>query len=190
MGLRDLFRGKREDRPRYEVHASLPLPSAEPESQWRARLAAAGLRYVELKRDDDRGCYFLTLAGDDPAAAKRYLQAEPVDRELYYVVVETPDGNWGTDIQGLYLEQLRPWQYDTRAADCAGQIAYLPDSGYTLGAAGAGLADCWVAGIACGRCRQEWVDGLRYRDSTLVRCPSCGAANEVDSRSYVASHHD
>jgi hypothetical protein len=189
MGLRDLFGRRRGDTPRYEVHASLPLPSAEPERRWRERLTAAGLRYVKLTRDD-RGCYFLTLAGDDAEAAKRYLQAEPVEKELYYIVVETPDGNWGTDIQGLYLERLRPWQYDTRAAECTGQVAYLPDSGYTLGAAGAGLAGCWVAGIACGRCGREWLDGLRYRDLTLVRCPSCGAANEVDSRPYVASHHD
>lgn len=35
---------------------------------------------------------YLTLAGPDAERAKDFLRNESVDRELYYIVVETPDG--------------------------------------------------------------------------------------------------
>ncbi len=38
------------------------------------------------------------------ASAKEFLKKNPVDKMLYYIVVETPEGNFGRDIQGIYEE--------------------------------------------------------------------------------------
>lgn len=40
----------------------------------------------------------------DAASAKAFLQQNPVNERLYYIVVETPDGNYGRDIEGIYKE--------------------------------------------------------------------------------------
>ena len=33
-----------------------------------------------------------------------FLQAHPVDRNFFYLVVETPEGNFGRDVDGIYAE--------------------------------------------------------------------------------------
>ena len=38
------------------------------------------------------------------ASAKAFLKENPVNRSMYYVIVETPEGNWGRDIDGIYKE--------------------------------------------------------------------------------------
>ncbi len=38
------------------------------------------------------------------AQARAFLETQSVDREFYYIVVETPEGNVGLDIQGMYEE--------------------------------------------------------------------------------------
>ncbi|HUP62952.1 MAG TPA: hypothetical protein VNA69_21345 [Thermoanaerobaculia bacterium] len=40
----------------------------------------------------------------DAASAMAFLQDQPVNKQLYYVVVETPEGNYCRDIQGIYKE--------------------------------------------------------------------------------------
>lgn len=40
----------------------------------------------------------------DAASAKEFLKENPVNRPTYYVIVETPEGNWGRDIDGIYKE--------------------------------------------------------------------------------------
>jgi hypothetical protein len=42
--------------------------------------------------------------GPDAATAKAFLEKNPVDQKLYYIIVETPDGNYCRDIQGIYKE--------------------------------------------------------------------------------------
>lgn len=42
--------------------------------------------------------------GPDAISAKAFLQENPVNRALYYIVVETPEGNYGRDIDGIYKE--------------------------------------------------------------------------------------
>lgn len=166
---------------------SLPMASDEPVEQWRARYTAAGLTFIDIKTQS-QGAIFQTLRGNDPEVAKRYLREEPVTEALYYIVVETPDGNWGTDVDGLFLEKLRPWQNDISPAECAGSIVSLIDGYGSLSNAAKGFSDNWVAGIECGRCNFEWIDGIRYCNLTLVRCASCGTANTVDSRNYTVTH--
>jgi len=38
-------------------------------------------------------------------AAKEYLNTRSISRAQYYLVVETPEGNWGKDMAGVYKEQ-------------------------------------------------------------------------------------
>lgn len=40
----------------------------------------------------------------DAASARAFLQEYPVTQQLYYLVVETPQGNICRDIQGIYTE--------------------------------------------------------------------------------------
>jgi hypothetical protein len=40
----------------------------------------------------------------DAASAKAFLEENPVTRKLYYLVVETPEGDYGRDIDGIYKE--------------------------------------------------------------------------------------
>ena len=36
--------------------------------------------------------------------AREFLDRKPVAKPLHYLVVETPEGNWGKDINGMYKE--------------------------------------------------------------------------------------
>jgi hypothetical protein len=36
--------------------------------------------------------------------ARKFLDEQTVTERLHYVVVETPEGNWGRDVNGLYKE--------------------------------------------------------------------------------------
>ena len=38
-------------------------------------------------------------------AALAFLNTKKVTKKLYYIVVETPEGNWGLDITGIYQEK-------------------------------------------------------------------------------------
>ena len=38
----------------------------------------------------------------DAASAKAFLQQHPVNERFYYIEIETPEGNFGRDILGIY----------------------------------------------------------------------------------------
>jgi hypothetical protein len=42
--------------------------------------------------------------GPDEASARAFLERHPVTKEFHYLVVETPEGSFGRDIQGIYEE--------------------------------------------------------------------------------------
>jgi len=42
--------------------------------------------------------------GHDAASAKAFLEQNPITRQFYYIVVETPEGNYCRDVQGIYKE--------------------------------------------------------------------------------------
>jgi hypothetical protein len=42
--------------------------------------------------------------GPDAASAKAFLEQNPVSKQYYYIVVETPEGTFCRDIQGMYKE--------------------------------------------------------------------------------------
>ncbi|WP_460407153.1 hypothetical protein, partial [Actinophytocola sediminis] len=139
------------------------------------------------KETHPNGAVYETYLAQDAVAAKAFLLAKKVDQDLYYIVVETPQGNWGTDVEGLYLENLLPWQLNTSDADCVGNINSVTNTFGLLMAASEKI-DNFVAEIRCGRCAHRWHDGLRYQNRTLVRCPHCKTGNNVDSSGVVVSH--
>jgi len=140
----------------------------------------AGLTFVGVKRVAGKAT-FVTLRGVDPEAAKAFLCHQTVDQELCYLAVETPGGTWGVDVRTIYLESLRPCAVAPRDADCAGTITAVVDGGDTLLQAARGDSDNFVVMVACGRCGREWLDGVAYRDLTVLRCPVCATTNRVDS---------
>lgn len=129
---------------------------------------------------NQNGNVYETYRASDAEAAKAFLLTKQVDRDLYYIVVETPSGNWGMDVEGLYLENLLRWQLDAGPVDCVGQIHSLPNR-FGVVMAAQGNVDNFVVRVRCGRCGHLWYDGVRYQNNTLVRCPSCMARNTVDS---------
>lgn len=120
---------------------------------------------------------------NDVESAKAFLMEKRVDKPQYYVVVETPGGNWGMDIKGLYLERLLPWQKNIQSAECSGTVTKMPDM-FGLQMAARGINDNFVTEIKCGKCETEWHDAIRYKNVTVVKCPGCKALNKVDSNNY------
>lgn len=118
--------------------------------------------------------------GTDAESAKVFLSMREVDRPLYHIVVETPEGNWGRDIEGLYLERLLSWQTNINSAECEGYIVSLLST-FNLQTAAKGFNDNFTVIIECGKCGHQWLDGVRYQNITVVRCPKCLAFNKIDS---------
>jgi hypothetical protein len=98
--------------------------------------------------------------------------------------VETPEGDWGLDIDGLYLEQLIPFQLDINSAGCEGIICGMPTPA-SLQYAANGVTDNFVVKVKCGKCSNKWEDGIRYKNITVVRCPRCNSLNKVDSSPHI-----
>jgi len=119
--------------------------------------------------------------GTDVESAKKFLMTKRVDKKLYYIEVETPEGAWGMDIEGLYLVRLLPWQKNISLAKCNGYIIPMSHSNFGLNMAARGISDNFVVKIKCGKCEHEWLDGVRYKNLTSVKCPNCKTINEVDS---------
>jgi ssDNA-binding Zn-finger/Zn-ribbon topoisomerase 1 len=134
------------------------------------------------KEQKGNSTYEIYKAGD-PETAKAFLATKRVDKPLYYIIVETDEGNWGIDVKGIYLERLLPWQKEIGSAQCEGHVARFPDT-FGLQLAAKGINDNFVAVVKCGKCEHEWSDGLRYQNVTIVRCPKCRSLNKVDSANY------
>ncbi len=81
----------------------------EPERSVNAKSAPApaAVEQVVFLREDrlqDGTVYRIHKAPSD-GAAKAWLQQHPVNKPLYYFIVETPQGNYGRDKDGIYKEQ-------------------------------------------------------------------------------------
>lgn len=122
-----------------------------------------------------------TYKGTDAESAKAFLITKRVDKPMYYVIVDTPEGNWGMDVQGLYLERLFPWQTNVGSAECEGHIIPMSWSQFGLGMAAKKFNDNFVVKVQCGKCEYQWLDGIRYQNITVVRCPKCKGLNKIDS---------
>jgi hypothetical protein len=61
---------------------------------------------VREDRQLDRGetLIYRIHKGPDAESAKAFLKQNPVNRDSYFLVVETPEGNYCRDSQGIYQE--------------------------------------------------------------------------------------
>jgi hypothetical protein len=88
---------KNEERPHWRPTASDTNLSAD---------EAPVIFVNELKSRNQAGhvCTYAIHKGPSAAAAKHFLAQRIVSKQLYYIVVETPEGNYGRDIDGIYKE--------------------------------------------------------------------------------------
>lgn len=82
----------KEQEPREETKKPAPKASAKANACKFVRKEQNGMNTYEIYRGASR------------AAATEFLQAHPVNKPLYYIVVETPEGNFGRDKDGIYQE--------------------------------------------------------------------------------------
>ena len=64
------------------------------------------VKYIREDRQVQMGqtMTYRIYSGPNEASAKAFLQENPVDQQFYFLVVETPEGNYCRDIQGIYKE--------------------------------------------------------------------------------------
>lgn len=136
-------------------------------------------RFVQKLQKENRT--YEIYKGTDVESAKKFLVTKRVDKKLYYIEVETSEGTWGMDIEGLYLVRLLPWQKNISLTKCNGYIIPMSHSNFGLNMAARGIIDNFVVKIKCGKCEHEWLDGVRYKNLTAVKCPNCKTMNKVDS---------
>jgi hypothetical protein len=120
---------------------------------------------------------------DDPEAARKWLMTKEVTEPLYYIQVKTEQGVWGIDKEGLFLTDLLPWQTNLALAKHEGEITGMPNM-FNLGMVAQGITDNFVVEVQCGSegCSYTWMDGIRYQDKTVVRCPQCREYSLIDSK--------
>lgn len=78
-------------------------PSADVKAQTKAG-DASKVRYAETVKGNDGISVYEVYKGPDKASAMEFLKTKPVMKRLYYVVVDTPEGSFGRDINGFYQE--------------------------------------------------------------------------------------
>jgi DNA-directed RNA polymerase subunit RPC12/RpoP len=165
MGILDRLFGKK-DKPGSTAGTKIPTPKF-------------------LRKENKGSSTYEIYKASNPETAKSFLATKRVDKPQYYIIVETPEGNWGIDVKGLFIERLLPWQTNISSAQCEGHISRMADP-FGLEMAAKGFNDNFVVPVKCGNCEHEWSDGLRYQKMTVVRCPSCRMLNKVDSSNVKA----
>jgi hypothetical protein len=113
--------------------------------------------------------------------ARYFLDMTKVTLPLYYVMVHTPEGTWGRDKDGIFLESLRDYQHNISLAQCEAKTALFPQRLQDLQMAANKVTDNYILSITCGYCGYEWMDGVGYRTKTVVKCPECGRYNLADT---------
>jgi len=172
----------------FEKHGGQRKNEQEPEQRPEGETPAPAkpIAEVKLKRKYSEGSNtYEEYSCTDAEAAKEFLLTKSVDQPQYYLIIETPMGNWGLDIKGLYKERLLPWQTDLSGALVDGHTTGLPDS-FALQMAAKGFNDNFVLSVICGNCGHQWMEGLRYQNWTVVQCPKCEKRNKVSTENYQA----
>ncbi len=72
-----------------------------------AGTAKSNVKFVKKYTQPNRlgtNCTYEIYRAPDAESAKDFLQGKPTPKPLYYLVVETPHGNYGRDKDGIYKE--------------------------------------------------------------------------------------
>lgn len=97
----------------FAKHGGRRKNDLEPEKRAAAapKIEAASPESVVFVREDrkpsqlaGKTCIYRVYKGPNAASARAFLEKNPVNKELYYIIVETPEGNYARDIQGMYKE--------------------------------------------------------------------------------------
>jgi len=64
----------------------------------------SGVKFKETTVLEGRSLFEVYVAGTKDEALE-FLRSKSVTEKLYYIVVETPEGNWGLDIDGIYQDK-------------------------------------------------------------------------------------
>lgn len=139
---------------------------------------------ISLLGREEKGQYSYTkYRGPDAASARAFLllKRKEVNKPNRYVTVETPEGIWGVDKEGLYLVRLLPWQSDLSRAQCTGAVIEPPTPFSLQQAILQDAVDNYIATVQCGYCSHRWQDGLNYLAPTIVLCPGCSSYNRIES---------
>lgn len=59
---------------------------------------------IYLRTDHQDSFTYVIYKATSKASAIEFLKTKPVTKSLYYIVVETPEGNWARDKDGIYKE--------------------------------------------------------------------------------------
>jgi predicted RNA-binding Zn-ribbon protein involved in translation (DUF1610 family) len=113
--------------------------------------------------------------------AKHFLELTQVLLPLHYVMVETPEGKWGRDKDGIFLETLCAFQRNLSLAQCEASTALFPQRMQDMQLAAKKITDNFLLSVTCGSCGYQWTDGVAYRSKTIVKCPECGKYNLADT---------
>lgn len=113
--------------------------------------------------------------------ARYFLERTTIEQPLYYVMVHTPEGDWGKDKDGMFLSQLCDFQRDLSLRQGDAKTAFFPERMPDLQMAANKVTDNYLLSVTCGLCGYSWVDGVGYRTKTIVRCPECGQYNLADT---------
>jgi len=96
----------------FERHNGIRINDLEPPRESRPKSSGnkspdtggvSFLREERINRMGNLNTYRIYRA-PNAATAKTYLERNPVTRPFFYVVIETPDGNYCRDVQGIYKE--------------------------------------------------------------------------------------
>lgn len=164
-----------------EIPTSKPAP-IPPKVVLPEGITARGTR---TKTEPGRVQTYIEYAGLDAESAKKFLQSQPRPPHDTCLVVETPQGVWGWDENGLYLEHLLSWQLDTDSANIEGTSNPMSASKNSALYAKHGTMDNFVIEVKCGACEHLWLDGIRYEGETVVRCPKCRELNKVKNTLFI-----
>ena len=67
----------------------------------KAKGSASKVKYRETRTENGMYTYEIYSA-PDKASAMEFLKGKPVTKRLYYIIVDTPEGGFGRDIDGIY----------------------------------------------------------------------------------------
>ena len=96
--------GKGALEPKTQARRDKTKTRAKRNKKKKARLG--DVKFVREDRNNRFGIesIYRIYSGPNAAAAKAFLGQNPVTKRSYYIVVETPEGNYGRDIMGMYTE--------------------------------------------------------------------------------------